>query len=77
MLREASAPAIWKIGGTTIGLLAFTDNEPGWAATAEQPGVWYVPILLQNWQAQRLLGLVKQTKEQVNLLIVSAHRGPK
>ena len=47
-LREASAPAIWSVNGKTIGLLAFTDNEPAWSATDEQPGVWYVPIAFQD-----------------------------
>lgn len=75
-LDEASAPAIWETRGTTIGLLAFTDNEPAWAATAEHPGVWYVPLALQEWRAKRLLETVRRTKERVNLLIVSAHWGP-
>jgi poly-gamma-glutamate capsule biosynthesis protein CapA/YwtB (metallophosphatase superfamily) len=75
-LREASAPAIWSVKGKTIGLLAFTDNEPAWAATDEQPGVWYVPIALQEKRAKRLFEVVRRTKEAVDVLIVSAHWGP-
>lgn len=74
--REASAPAIWSVKGTRIGLLAFTDNEPAWEATGEQPGVWYVPIALQDKRARQLLEVVRRTKEAVDLLIVSAHWGP-
>src|SRR5437868_1008160 len=36
-LQEASAPAIWEVKGTTIALLAFTDNESAWEATEERP----------------------------------------
>jgi len=74
--REASAPAIWSVKGTRMGLLAFTDNEPEWEATGEQPGVWYVPIALQDKRARQLLEVVRRTKEAVDLLIVSAHWGP-
>ena len=74
--REASAPAIWSVNGTRLGLLAFTDNEPAWEATGEQPGVWYVPIALQDKRARQLLEVVRRTKEAVDLLIVSAHWGP-
>lgn len=76
MLREASAPAIWKVKDRTIGLLAFTDNEPGWAATEEQPGVWYVPVALHEPRARQLFALVERTRAAVDLLVVSAHWGP-
>ncbi len=75
-IREASEPAIWKVKGQTIGLLAFTDNEPGWEATEEQPGVWYVPIKVKEKRAQRLFETVRRTKSEVDLLVVSAHWGP-
>ena len=75
-LREASAPAIWSVNGKTIGLLAFTDNEPAWSATDEQPGVWYVPIELHEKRAEQLFEVVRRTKEDVDILVVSAHWGP-
>ena len=75
-LREASAPAIWNVAGKTIGFIAFTDNEPPWEATGEQPGVWYVPIALQDKRAEYLFEQVRKTKEVVDMLIVSAHWGP-
>lgn len=74
--REASAPAIWSVKGTRIGLLAFTDNEPAWEATGEQPGVWYVPIALHDRRGKHLFEVVRRTKEAVDLLIVSTHWGP-
>ncbi len=75
-LHEASAPAIWKVKDRTIGLLAFTDNEPGWAAGEEQPGVWYVPVELHEQRARQLFALVERTRAAVDLLVVSAHWGP-
>ena len=75
-LREASAPAIWDVAGKTIGFIAFTDNEPPWEATGEQAGVWYVPTALQGKRAEHLFEVVRRTKEEVDLLIVSAHWGP-
>ena len=75
-LSEAASPAIWNVKGKTIGLLACTDNQPEWEATDEQPGVWYVPISLEDTRAKRLLETVHKTKAAVDLLIVSAHWGP-
>jgi len=74
--REASRPAIWEVKGNTLGLVACTDNEPVWEATGEQPGVWYVPMQLQERRAQQLFESVRKTKEEVDLLIVSLHWGP-
>src|SRR6266436_6961841 len=43
-IAEASEPAIWETKGKKLGLLAFTDNEPGWEATAAHPGIVYSPL---------------------------------
>jgi poly-gamma-glutamate capsule biosynthesis protein CapA/YwtB (metallophosphatase superfamily) len=75
-LSDASKPAIWEIKGIKLGLIAFTDNEPGWEATEEQPGIFYVPTTLKDKRAEKLLEMVRRTKETVDLLVVSAHWGP-
>ena len=75
-ITEASDPAIWEVKRKQLGLIAFTDNEPGWEATEEQPGVLYVPITLKDQRAVKLLELVRKTKALVDVLIVSAHWGP-
>ena len=75
-LSEAASPAIWNVKGKTIGLLACTDNQPEWEAFDEQPGVWYVPISLEDPRAKQLLEAVRNTKASVDLLIVSVHWGP-
>lgn len=69
-------PAIWEVKGHTIGLIAFTDNEPVWEAREVHPGIMYVPITLKEQRAERLLELVSRTRERVDLLLVSAHWGP-
>lgn len=75
-LYQASTVAISEIQAKSIGLLAFTDNEPDWEATENLPGVHYVPIDLQDERAQKLLEIVRRSKENVDYLIVSPHWGP-
>src|SRR5437773_5894351 len=58
---EASGPAIWEMRGKKLGLIAFTDNEPGWEATEERPGILYVPVELKDERAVKLLELVSKT----------------
>lgn len=73
---EATRRATLTVQGTTIGFIAFTDNEPDWEATLDRPGVFYVPVEVNNERAKRLFNLVQETKKEVDLLLVSAHWGP-
>jgi len=75
-LQEAARPALMELQGNRIGLLAFTDNEPPWAATPTQSGVYFVPIDLQDARARNLFENIHRAKEAVDFLIVSAHWGP-
>jgi poly-gamma-glutamate capsule biosynthesis protein CapA/YwtB (metallophosphatase superfamily) len=75
-IRDASEPATWEIKGIKLGLIAFTDNEPGWEAAEERPGIFYVPITLKDKRAEKLLEVVSETKDAVDLLVVSTHWGP-
>jgi len=72
----ASRLAISEVNGHRIGLLAFTDNEPEWEATAAKPGVLYSPIDVEDEHATSLFSLVANSKASVDLLVVSAHWGP-
>lgn len=74
--QEASAPAILVANEMKVGCIAFTDNEPAWEATDARPGIFYVPVDLSDRRAEALLELVRQAKEKVSLLIISAHWGP-
>ncbi len=73
---EASRVASAHVHGARIGLVAFTDNEPEWAATDRSPGLFYVPINVADRRAKRLFDIVGRAKGEVDLLIVSAHWGP-
>jgi poly-gamma-glutamate synthesis protein (capsule biosynthesis protein) len=74
--EKASRATVIDREETKVGIMAFTDNEPEWEATAESPGVFYVPVDLQDRRAQRLFQSVGRTREKTDLLIVSAHWGP-
>jgi poly-gamma-glutamate synthesis protein (capsule biosynthesis protein) len=73
--EQASRLATAVVQGQKIGLLAFTDNEPEWEAGTEWPGVFYVPTDLRDSRAKYLLSRIRECKEAVNFLIVSAHWG--
>ncbi|KKS14890.1 MAG: Poly-gamma-glutamate biosynthesis protein [Candidatus Daviesbacteria bacterium GW2011_GWA1_41_61] len=68
---EASSVAV----SDKIGMIAFTDNEPEWEI-GDQPGVFYVPIDLEDKRAKVLIHQIKEAKKDVDFLIVSAHWGP-
>jgi len=73
--REASRLAISEVSGRKFGLLAFTNNEPAWEATPNQPGVFYVPTNLTDPRARQLLEMIRESRAAVDLLIVSGHWG--
>lgn len=72
---EAREVAVIESGGMKVGLLAFTDNRPDWEAGEDHPGVWYVPVALDNARMHRLLDLVETARDRVDFLVVSAHWG--
>jgi poly-gamma-glutamate synthesis protein (capsule biosynthesis protein) len=75
-LEEAARPVLFDLAGKKIALIAFTDNEPDWEATVKGPGVFYVPIDPEDHRAERLFERVRQTRNEADVLIVSAHWGP-
>jgi poly-gamma-glutamate synthesis protein (capsule biosynthesis protein) len=75
-LAEACRTAVIETGGVRLGLIAFTDNEPVWEATASRPGTCYAPIDVHDKRGRRVLELVTQAKAQVDVLVVSTHWGP-
>lgn len=73
---EAAEPAVCNVDSQKVGLIAFTDNEPDWEAKENKPGLFYVPIDKKDKRAQNLFELIKKTRDDVDILIVSAHWGP-
>jgi poly-gamma-glutamate synthesis protein (capsule biosynthesis protein) len=57
-------------------MIACTDNEPGWKAMGNSPGICFVPTDLADARAQALLQWAARVKQQVDYLIVSCHWGP-
>lgn len=75
-LEEAMRPGRFTCDdGTTIGLLACTDNEPDWAAAKERPGVWFVPTNLDDPRCLELLESVRALRMITDLAVVSLHWG--
>lgn len=72
---EAREPAICRIKNKNIGLIAFSDGEPGWEAT-KFPGIFYVPINSEDKRSKTLFNATKKAKEIVDFLVISAHWGP-
>ena len=73
---EAQQPAWLAIDGLRIAFLAATDNQPDWEATADRPGVFYIPIDPADERFQRLVTLVRAAKRAADLVMVSLHWGP-
>jgi poly-gamma-glutamate synthesis protein (capsule biosynthesis protein) len=78
-LDEALRPAVLEAGGVRVGILSMTDNEPGWEAGPDRPGVNFVDYDLGGLK-EPYLGRISQAlaavRPQVDLLIISAHVGP-
>jgi poly-gamma-glutamate synthesis protein (capsule biosynthesis protein) len=75
-IREAMRPTAFRAGNVRAGFVSFTNNEPGWEASAYRPGVFYVPIDLRDQRAQKLLEIVAYVRARVDVVIVAAHWGP-
>lgn len=74
-LEEARRPVILSPQGLRLGVVAFTDNEPGWKATATTPGTNYLPVSLESVPVLQE-GMARARAMGAELLIVSAHWGP-
>lgn len=73
---EAREPAICDVDGKKVGLIAFTDNEPSWEAGDKTPGLFYVPVNIKDRRVKVLFETIKKTRDDVDILIISAHWGP-
>ena len=78
-LKEALTPAFLQMDNFKIAILALTDNEPKWEATLSKPGINYVAYnergLLTPYR-ERIALAIQQSRQQAQLVIVSAHIGP-
>lgn len=75
--NEAAQPAVVEAGGVRVGMLAFTDNEPGWAAGPARPGVNYLQIRPDPATFRTVEDGVARAREQgAQVVILSLHWGP-
>jgi poly-gamma-glutamate synthesis protein (capsule biosynthesis protein) len=73
--HEASKPVILSKNNISIGVLGFTDNEPGWKAGSFNSGVNYIDISKTSDRNAALQNIERLQKE-ADIIIVSIHWGP-
>lgn len=71
-LGDARRPVIIERQGIRIGVLGFTDNEPGWLAGEERPGIAWIEI----GDISAVEKEIKELRNNVDLLVVTLHWGP-
>lgn len=71
-LEEARKPVILNCKGIKVGIVGCTDNEPGWEAGQQKPGVRYIKV----GDLKTVLEDIVPLREHVDLLVLSIHWGP-
>ncbi len=78
-LEDTLMPARFALPEGRVALVALTDNEPEWEATAKKPGVNYVAYdergLIEPYRS-RMAQMFAHAHGQSEIVIVSAHVGP-
>lgn len=69
---QARKPAVILKKGITVGVLGYTDNEPGWVAGTDRPGTNYIEV----GDIQKLREDIEKVRDKVDILVVSIHWGP-
>jgi poly-gamma-glutamate capsule biosynthesis protein CapA/YwtB (metallophosphatase superfamily) len=77
-LEEAARPAILDApNGEKVALLAFTDNEPTFAAGVDRPGTNYLPTSLEPEVLDRVEAAIAGAREAgAGTILFSNHWGP-
>jgi poly-gamma-glutamate capsule biosynthesis protein CapA/YwtB (metallophosphatase superfamily) len=77
-LEEAARPAILDgPDGEKVALLAFTDNEPAFAAGGDRPGTNYLPISLEPEVLDRVEAAIADARNAgADTILFSNHWGP-
>ncbi|MDQ7842861.1 MAG: CapA family protein [Armatimonadota bacterium] len=78
-LAEAAAPAVITAGIARVAVVALTDNEPGWEAGDNRPGVLVVRYdergLVPPYR-DRIAAALRRARETADVVVVCAHVGP-
>ncbi|MHB0976481.1 MAG: CapA family protein [Candidatus Aquicultorales bacterium] len=76
-LAEARKPAIFDIDGSTVGMIAVTDNEPAFSADEERPGTNYRGISADPATLRYLQEDIDAARRAgAEFIILSLHWGP-
>lgn len=73
--KEAQKPIVLSVKNITLGILGFTDNEPGWKAGPSSSGVNYINIS-HNKDREMALKAIEKLSQKTDIVIVSIHWGP-
>jgi poly-gamma-glutamate synthesis protein (capsule biosynthesis protein) len=75
--EEAARPALLDATGAPVALLAFTDNEPSFAAERNKPGTNYLPVSMETAVLRRVEEAVEAAREAgARTVVFSNHWGP-
>lgn len=69
---EAQKPLIFRGEDLTVGVLAYTDNEPTWVAKEEKAGTNYITV----GDIERVKKDIENIRSKVDCLIITLHWGP-
>lgn len=76
-LQECRRPALLEARGAKVAVLAFTDNEPGWAATPSTPGTNWIPVTLEEASLEPVRQAILAARASgAELVIFTMHWGP-
>jgi len=73
--REAQEPVTLTIKNNRLGILGFTDNEPGWKAGVSSSGVNYIAVYEEE-DCNKALQAITKLRKETDFVIVSIHWGP-
>jgi poly-gamma-glutamate capsule biosynthesis protein CapA/YwtB (metallophosphatase superfamily) len=75
--REAASPALLPARRERVALVAFTDNEPPFAAGPDKPGTNHLPVSLEPEVLRRVEAAIAGAREAgAETIVFSNHWGP-
>ncbi len=76
--KTALQPSVVRVGGLDVGVIALTDQSPGYAAGANSPGTAYAPLAVSDPVTRHVVGQVFDSLQSadLDLLVASLHWGP-
>ncbi len=75
--EEAARPVLLDAGAERVALVAFTDNEPPFAAGPDSPGTNYLPVSLEPDALGKVEAAIEAAREAgTQTVVFSNHWGP-